>query len=84
MNTKVLVEVYVPELDVKYDLFIPASKKVGNIILLLFKSINELSEGAYPISINHALMNSDTSRVYEMHLNLKEADILNGTKLILI
>ena len=84
MNTKVLVEVYVPELDIKYDLFIPASKKVGNIILLLVKAINELSEGAYPISINHALMNSETCKVYDMHLNLKEADILNGTKLILI
>lgn len=84
MQHKVLVEVYVPELDVKYDLFIPANKKVGNIILLLVKAINELSEGAYPVSVNHALMNSDTCMIYDLDLNLKDANILNGTKLILI
>ena len=84
MQHKVLVEVYVPELDVKYDLFIPANKKVGNIILLLVKAINELSEGAYPVSVNHALMNSDTCMIYDLDLNMKDANILNGTKLILI
>ena len=84
MNTKVLVEVYVPELDIKYNLFIPANKKIGNVILNLVKAIHELSQGAYPIGVNHALMNSDTCLIYDMNMNLKEADILNGTKLILI
>ncbi len=84
MKHKVLVEVYVPELDIKYDLFIPANKKVGNVILLLVKAINELSDGAYPVSVNHALMNSDTCRIYDLNLNMKDADILNGTKLILV
>lgn len=84
MKYKVLVEVYVPELDVSYDLFIPANKKVGNIVLLLVKAINELSEGAYPVSVNHALMNSDTCMIYDLDLNMKDAAILNGTKLILV
>lgn len=84
MNHKVLVEVYVPELDVKYNLFIPVSKKIGNIILNLVKAINELTQGAYPIGVNHALMNSETCMIYNVDLNLKDADILNGTKLILI
>ncbi len=84
MNHKVLVEVYVPELDIKYNLFIPVNKKVGNIILNLVKAISELTEGAYPISSNHALMNSDTCEFYNMDLNLKDAKIINGTRLILI
>ena len=84
MKHKVLVEVYVPELDIKYDLFIPANKKVGNVILLLVKAINELSDGAYLVSVNHALMNSDTCRIYDLNLNMKDANILNGTKLILV
>ena len=84
MNSKVLVEVYVPELDIKYNLFVPANKKIGNVILNLVKAINELSQGAYPVTYTHALMNSDTCQIYDMDLNLKEADILNGTKLILI
>ncbi len=84
MNQKVLVEVYVPELDIKYDLFLPPHKKVGNVILNLVKAINELSQGAYPISNNHALMNSDTCEFYNPDLNLKDAKVLNGTKLILV
>ena len=84
MKYKVLVEVYVPELDVSYDLFIPSNKKVGNVVLLLVKAINELSEGAYPVSVNHALMNSDTCMIYDLDLNMKDAAILNGTKLILV
>ena len=84
MNHKVLVEIYVPELDVKYDLFIPVNKKIGNIIINLVKAIPELSQGAYPKSLNHALMNSDTCEFYNADLNLKEAKILNGTKLILV
>ena len=84
MNHKVLVEVYVPELDIKYNLFIPANKKVGNVILNLIKAINELSQGAYPIGVNHALMNSETCLIYNLDLNIKEANILNGEKLILL
>ena len=84
MNKKILIEVYIPELDVSYDLFIPANKKIGNIIINLVKGANELTQGAYPISINHALMNSETCEFYNTDLNLKDAKILNGSKLILI
>ena len=84
MKYKVLVEVYVPELDIKYNLFIPVNKKIGNVIINLVKGAHELSQGAYPISTNHALMNSDTCEFYNADLNLKEAKILNGTKLILV
>ncbi len=84
MNTKVLVEVYVPELDVKYNVFIPAARKIANVIIDLVKGVAELSEGAYPIKLNHALMNSDTCEIYNTTLTFKEAHILNGTKLLLI
>ena len=84
MNSKVLVEVYVPELDIKYNVFIPAARKVANVIVDLVKGIAELSEGAYPVRINHALMNADTCAIYDNTLTFKEARILNGTKLLLI
>ncbi len=84
MNTKVLVELYVPDLDVKYNIFIPAAKKISNVIIDLTKGVHELSDGAYPISNRHALMNSDTCEIYNNNLNIKEAGIKNGTKLLLI
>lgn len=84
MNTKVLVEIYVPELDIKYNIFVPASRKIANVIVDLVKGINELSEGAYPMKLNHALMNGDTCEIYNTTLTFKEAHILNGYKLLLI
>ena len=84
MNTKILVEIYVPEIDIKYNVFIPASRKVSNVIIDLVKGIHELSDGAYPIKSNHALMNSDTCEIYNNTLTIKDDHILNGTKLLLV
>ena len=84
MNTKILVEVYVPELDIKYNVFIPAARKIANVVVDLIKGITELSEGAYPVKLNHALMNADTCEIYNTTLTFKDAHIMNGTKLLLI
>ena len=84
MNTKVLVEVYVPELDIKYNIFIPAARKISNVVIDLIKGISELSDSAYPKRLNHALMNADTCEIYNNNLTIKESNILNGTKLLLI
>lgn len=84
MNTKVLVEVYVAEIDIKYNVFVPASKKISNVIIDLIKGIHELSDGAYPVNNRHALMNADTCQIYNDSLNIKEAGIKNGTKLLLL
>ena len=42
MENKVLIELVVPELEEKFDVFIPITKRVGNVIALLAKAINEL------------------------------------------
>lgn len=84
MNKKVLVEIYVPELDIKYNIFVPAARKIANVVVDLVKGVAELSEGAYPLKLNHALMNADTCEIYNTTLTFKEAHILNGTKLLLI
>ena len=40
---KILVTVYVPLLDDKFDLFIPINKKVGTIKQVLINSINDFT-----------------------------------------
>ena len=42
MDNKLLIELLVPELEQKFDVFIPVTKRVGNIISLLAKAINEM------------------------------------------
>ena len=44
MENKILVELMVPELEVSYDVFIPVTKRVGNLIALLVKAISEFLE----------------------------------------
>ena len=50
MDDKVLIKLIVPEIDTSYDIYLPITKKIGNIVILLNRAINELSMGVYPIS----------------------------------
>ena len=84
MNTKVIVNINVPEIDTSFDVYLPVNKKIGNIILLLNKAINEMTNGHYPLSTTNLLYNVDTKEVYESDKMLLNTNIRNGTKLILI
>ena len=43
---KILIRLYVPSIEEKYDLKIPINKKVSEIIVLLIKAIDEISDGS--------------------------------------
>lgn len=81
---KVLVHLIVPELDSSFDIFIPVSRKIGNLVLLLNKTINEMSGGLFPLSDNNVLYNGDGTKVYSADELIAKTDIRNGTTLILI
>ena len=84
MKNKILVELIVPELDEKFNLFIPINKKIGNIIVLLNKSVKELTNGAYDGTNTTALYSKATGEKYSINVLVRETDIRNGTSLILI
>ncbi len=84
MDNKVLVSLFVPEIGNTFDVYLPVSKKIGNIIILLNKAINELSNGNYRLDANNLLYNVETKQVYNADLLLANTDIRNGTKLLLI
>lgn len=44
---KVLVKVYVPMIEKVYEVWIPSHKRIYNVIYLLIKAINELSDNYY-------------------------------------
>ena len=54
MENKLLIELRVPELERNFDIFIPITKRVGNIIGLLVKAISELGI-QYELTPNIAL-----------------------------
>lgn len=84
MKNKINVDVIVPAINETYSLFIPINKKVGEIICLLNKAINELTEGIFPISNNLSLINLYTGDVYDINLLVKNNKILDGSKLVLL
>lgn len=83
-ETKVLVKIVVPEIDKTYDVFLPISRKIGNIIGLLNKSISDMNEDCFPVSTKKCLYNRYTGTRYNFNNLLSETDIRNDSVLILL
>lgn len=85
MKNKVLIQLVVPSIESKYDLFIPVNKRVGSVIELLCKLLNELTNGIYDESNeNKKLYNSITGEVYNMQDLVRNTNIRNGSKIVLL
>ena len=84
MKNKVLVKLKVPEIDKEYDIYLPINKKIGNIIILLNKAINELSNNEFKISTTNSLYNSSTGERYDFNTILLDTNIRNGSVLTLL
>ena len=84
MKNKILINVVVPDIDEKYDLYIPINKKIGNVIGLLQKAIKELTNGIYEGTNKACLYNRLTGEKYAVNSIVRETNIRNGTILILL
>ena len=83
MNNKIMIKLIVPELETEYDVYLPISKKIGNIIKLLIKAITEMGF-EYDIDSKIALYNRKTGEKYEPNKILIDTNIRNGTELVLL
>lgn len=81
MQNKVLVEIIIPDIEKRYEIFLPINKKIGNIIILLNRGIKELNSDHEQ---KNFLYNRDTGKKYEVDTLLYNTDIRNGTALIFI
>ena len=85
MKNKVLIQLIVPSIESKYDLFIPVNKRVGSVVQLICKSLNELTNGLYDEnSKNKKIYNSITGEMYNMQDLVRKTDIRNGSKIVLM
>lgn len=84
MKNKVLVEILVPTIEEKYDVYLPINKKVGNVINLINDAIVESSNGVFVPSNTVCLYNSVTGDKYEMDKLIYDTDIRNGSVLVLM
>ena len=83
-KNKILVELEIPLIEKKYDLFIPINKKVGTIKRLIEETLLELTENAYVIKEDTNLYSKDTGTIYDVNLNVRDTDLKNGSRIILL
>lgn len=81
---KVLIILYVPLIEMEYEIYIPINKKVGTIKKILIDSIIELSDGALTNTENLKLYDNNTGDVISNNAYVKNSNIKTGTKLVLI
>ncbi|MBQ3468729.1 MAG: hypothetical protein IJH18_01550 [Bacilli bacterium] len=84
MENKVLVKLFVPYIESHYEVFLPVGKRIGDLVILLSKSLVEISNGYYDITNNERLYNRISGNAYDESQILKNTDIRNGTELIIM
>lgn len=78
-DNKLLIDLYVLVLDKHFELFVPVDEKVGNIVKLLDKSLLTMINDK-----DFTLLNVYSGNVYKNNDVVRNTDIKNGTKLVLI
>ena len=84
MINKVLIKLYVPELDYTFDIFVPVNEVISKIKKLILKSVYDLTGGSIDISKEYVLINKNTSKYYDNNSVLVNTDIRNATELIIL
>lgn len=84
MKNKVLIEIYIPSIDERYNIYLPLNKNIAEIITLIGKSAGELKRLDNINYNNFSLYNSDTGIVYTPDKLIRETNIRNGTRLIMM
>ncbi len=84
MEYKVLIKLYVPEIEKKYDIYIPINKTVSQVLVLINRLINNATGGIYPLKNNIYLANRKTFNIYTNDAVIRNTDIRNGTELVLM
>ena len=84
MNNKILVDVIVPLLEEKYQIYIPINKRISVIIKLIEKALKEMTNGYYPIKDCSVIIDVETGNVYDVNITVKESKMINGSQIILL
>lgn len=83
-KNKILIELEIPLVEKKYDLFIPINKKVGTIKKLIEDALIDLIGNDYEIKEDTNFYSKDTGEMYDVNKTIKDTDLQNGSRVILI
>ncbi len=83
-NNKILIEIEIPLIEKSYDLYIPINKKIGTVKRLIEEALVELTDNAYEIKKTTNFYSKETGQIYDVNKNVRETDLKNGSRIILI
>lgn len=83
MDNKLNVDLIVPSIGERYNIFIPVNKTIGEVIVILNNTINNMT-GYFPIVNNLSILDVVSNKIYESNVDVKSAGIKNGAILALI
>lgn len=84
MNNKILVELEIPLIEKKYDLFIPINKKIGTIKTLIENALVELTDEAYVPKKDTNFYSKETGEIFDVNKTVRDTNLKNGSRIILI
>lgn len=83
MNNKVLIKLIVPEIDSKFDVFIPVNELIWKIKKMLVKSISDIKGVNLDMKKDYILLKKDNGRIYKSNEIVIDTDIRNASELFL-
>ena len=84
MKNKILVKVYVSNIDEEYEIYIPVNETINKVLELILKSVNELSDNNLNSDKKYYLLDPELSKVYDNSNIVRDTNIKNNKKIILI
>lgn len=84
MDKKVLAEIYIPVTGASFDIFIPLESKMSDVLELLKKAVNEMSDGLFTAGESTVICRRNTGDILNINLTVYELGIHNGSKLMLV
>ena len=82
-SNKILVQVYLPFLEEEYDMFIPINKRIGTI-KQLFESNIASQNSNYEVREDTNFYSRETGLPYDVQLLVKDSELKNGSRIILL
>ncbi len=79
-ENKVLVNLYILSLGTNFEIYIPVNEKVGNIS----KLINSTMFDSIDMEKNFTILNVEDGTCYKKNDLVRNTNIKNGTKLLLV
>ena len=83
MDYKVLINLYVPEIEQSYELYIPINKTVNQVLELLKQVVDDNAPALNLKSKAFRICNRRNNNIYHNNEVIRNTDIRNGTELVM-